>query len=39
VRAGSCFLAANGSLGGQITIGEDFEITDAELDEMLEQPL
>ncbi|GAB2447463.1 hypothetical protein GCM10027062_31480 [Nocardioides hungaricus] len=29
------FLAASGSLAGEIRIGDDFELTDAELDEML----
>jgi prevent-host-death family protein len=32
------FLQARGSLAGQISIGEDFEFTDAELDEILEAP-
>lgn len=30
------FLAASGSLAGEIRIGEGFEFTDAELDEMLD---
>ncbi len=30
------FLATRGSLAGQIAIGEDFELTDAEIDEMLD---
>lgn len=30
------FLAARGSLAGQITIADDFEFTDAEVDELLE---
>ncbi|MGH2832770.1 MAG: type II toxin-antitoxin system Phd/YefM family antitoxin [Solirubrobacteraceae bacterium] len=34
-RPGERFLAAHGSLAGQIRIGEDFEFTDAEVDEML----
>jgi antitoxin (DNA-binding transcriptional repressor) of toxin-antitoxin stability system len=34
-RAGSRFLAARGSLAGKIKIGDDFEYTDAELDEIL----
>jgi prevent-host-death family protein len=32
---GSQFLAAHGSLAGSITITEDFEFSDAELDEIL----
>lgn len=32
---GARFFAAGGSLAGQITIDEDFEFTDEELDEML----
>lgn len=35
---GSRFLAAWGALAGQITIGDDFEFTDAEIDEMLDNP-
>ncbi len=35
-RPGLRFLAARGSLAGQITIAEDFELSDAEIDEMLE---
>jgi antitoxin (DNA-binding transcriptional repressor) of toxin-antitoxin stability system len=35
-RPGSKFLAAAGSLRGKIQIGDDFEFTDAELDEILE---
>ena len=30
------FLAASGSLAGKIRIGDDFEFTDAELDELLD---
>ena len=33
---GSRFLAARGSLAGAITIGEDFEFSDAEIDGMLD---
>lgn len=33
------FLAAHGSLAGKISIAEDFELTDAELDEMLDERL
>jgi prevent-host-death family protein len=33
---GSRFLAAEGSLGGSIVIGADFEFTDAEIDAMLD---
>jgi prevent-host-death family protein len=32
---GQRFLATRGSLAGQIVIGDDFEFTEAELDEML----
>jgi prevent-host-death family protein len=35
---GARFLAARGSLAGQISIGEDFEFTDDEIDEMLDEP-
>ena len=35
-RPGARFLAASGSLAGEIRIGDDFEFTDDELDEMLE---
>jgi prevent-host-death family protein len=34
-RPGDRFLAARGSLAGQISIAEDFEFTDAEVEEML----
>jgi prevent-host-death family protein len=34
---GTKFLAAHGSLAGQISIADDFEFTDAELDELLDQ--
>lgn len=33
---GAGFLAARGSLAGQITIGDDFELTDDEVDAMLD---
>lgn len=36
--AGSRFLAAHGSLGGRISIADDFEFTDDELDEILDGP-
>jgi prevent-host-death family protein len=36
--AGARFLAARGSLAGQITIGDDFEFSDDELDEILHEP-
>jgi len=36
VKAGARFLAASGSLAGEIRMGDDFEFTDDELDEMLE---
>ena len=35
---GSRFLAAHGCLAQSISIGEDFEFTDEELDEMLDGP-
>lgn len=35
---GSRFLAAHGSLAGTITIGEDFELSEAEIDAMLDDP-
>ncbi|MEA2231258.1 MAG: hypothetical protein QOD83_1074 [Solirubrobacteraceae bacterium] len=34
---GSRFLAARGSLAGQIRIGEDFEFTEQEIDDMLDE--
>lgn len=36
--AGARFLAAHGSLAGKISIADDFEFSDAELDEMLDAP-
>lgn len=38
-RPGSRFLAGFGSLAGAIVIGDDFEFTDAELDEILDHPV
>jgi len=35
---GSRFLAAHGTLAGSITIGEDFEFSDEEVDAMLDEP-
>ena len=35
---GALFLAARGSLRGQISIGDDFEFTEDELDEILDPP-
>jgi prevent-host-death family protein len=35
---GARFLAARGSLAGRIAIGEDFEFSDEELDELLDEP-
>lgn len=35
---GARFLAARGSLGGRIRIGDDFEFTDEEVDELLGGP-
>jgi prevent-host-death family protein len=34
--AGARFLASRGSLAGQISIGDDFEFSEQELDEMLD---
>jgi len=34
---GHRFLASRGSLAGQISIGEDFEFTDEEIDQMLDE--
>lgn len=36
-RPGARFLAGAGALAGQIRIGTDFELTDPEIDEMLDQ--
>ena len=35
---GARFLAARGSLAGQISIAVDFELTDEEIDTMLDEP-
>ncbi|CAN5180453.1 hypothetical protein BH20ACT5_BH20ACT5_06300 [soil metagenome] len=35
---GARFLAARGSLAGRISIADDFEFTDDELDELLDEP-
>ena len=35
---GQRFLDARGSLAGQISISDDFELTDQEIDEMLREP-
>lgn len=35
---GATFLAARGSLSGRIGIADDFELTDQEIDEMLDEP-
>lgn len=32
IGPGATFIAAAGSLAGQITIGDDFELTDGEID-------
>lgn len=37
-RPGSRFLAAEGALAGAIEIGDTFELSDAELDEILDEP-
>ncbi|MEX2194230.1 MAG: hypothetical protein WD844_03015 [Thermoleophilaceae bacterium] len=34
---GSRFVAAHGNLAGSITIGRDFEFSDAEIDAMLDE--
>ncbi len=39
VRPGERFFAARGSLAGRIVIGEDFELSDAEIDEILDEPV
>ncbi len=39
VTPGARFLAAQGHLAGKITISEDFELSDREIDEMLDSPL
>ncbi len=39
LRPGERFLAARGSLSGQIWIAEDFELTDVEIGEMLDGDL
>jgi prevent-host-death family protein len=36
ISPGARLLAARGSLAGRISIAEDFEFTEAELDEMLD---
>lgn len=35
---GARFLGARGALAGQIRIGDDFEFSDQELDEILDDP-
>ncbi len=35
---GAQFLSARGSLAGHISIADDFELTEAELDELLDEP-
>lgn len=35
---GARFLASRGSLAGRISLGRDFEFTDDEIDELLEDP-
>ncbi len=35
---GRRFLAARGTLAGQISVGGDFEFTDEEIDELLDEP-
>lgn len=36
-RPGERFLAARGALAGQIVLAEDFEFSEAELDDMLDE--
>jgi prevent-host-death family protein len=36
---GARFVAAHGTMAGQIIIGDDFEFTDDEIDEMIDRPL
>ncbi len=36
---GRRFLASEGALAGQISIGDDFELTDAEIEELFEGPV
>lgn len=36
-RPGERFMAMKGALAGQVFLSEDFEFTDVELDEMLEE--
>jgi prevent-host-death family protein len=36
--SGSRFLAARGSLAGRISMADDFEFTEDELDELLDEP-
>lgn len=36
-RPGARFVKARGSLAGEISIAQDFELTDEELDEMLDE--
>jgi prevent-host-death family protein len=35
---GRRFLAARGSLGGRISLADNFEFTDAEVEDMLDEP-
>ena len=35
---GARFVAARGSLAGRITIAEDFEFSDEEIEELLDEP-
>ncbi len=35
---GERFLSVRGTLAGSISIGDDFELSDAEIDEMLDDP-
>ncbi|HET9126293.1 MAG TPA: type II toxin-antitoxin system prevent-host-death family antitoxin [Solirubrobacteraceae bacterium] len=39
VGPGARFLAARGSLAGQIALADDFEFTEQEIDELLDEPL
>jgi prevent-host-death family protein len=38
IGPGARFVAARGSLAGRISIGDDFEFSDDELDEIFDEP-
>lgn len=37
-RPGARFLSARGTLAGHVVLGDDFELSDREIDEMLDEP-